>query len=93
MLARTGGQWVLEGRPLEDGDLVELRGVHVAPREAEGATQDVEEWFPAVVFDEGRAVELEDPTDAAWSRAAQPRSIELESIARAKGEIRRRDPT
>lgn len=93
MLQNRHGRWMLDERPLEDGDLVEVRKLHLPPAAPDGKGVDIDEWYPAVVFDGGRSIELEDATDASWSRSAQPRSADVHAIARSGAELRRRGPT
>jgi hypothetical protein len=92
MLEHRDGHWLLEGRPLEDGDLVEVRRLHVPASDPDCVGIDIDDWHPAIVFDDGRAVQLEDATDASWSRAAHPQSTDLETIAHSNALIRRREP-
>jgi hypothetical protein len=83
-LVRRDGVWYLEGRPIEPGDLVEVRRARVG-EEIVG-----EDWIPAVVGADGNAVELEDPTDfVPGSRASALRAAGLRTLQLDQAEIRR----
>lgn len=80
------GGWNLEDRPLHDGDLVEIRNARVGKLE-------LRDWHPAVVFRDGRALELEDASDAApGTRSAQRASADIDDLVSSGAQIRRREP-
>jgi hypothetical protein len=83
-LMKRNGVWYLDGKPVEPGDLVEVRRAKVG-EEIVG-----EDWVPAVVGAEGTAVELEDPTDfVPGSRAGALRAAGLRTLQLDQAEIRR----
>jgi hypothetical protein len=93
VLERRHGRWFLDGRALEDGDLVEVRRLHVPTRDPNCEGLQIEEWYPGIVFDDAQAIELEDPTDAGWSRTGRRQSVDLDVVARSTAEIRRVERT
>jgi hypothetical protein len=93
MLQRRQGRWFLDDRPLENGDLVEVRGLTSPQQDPGHESVDMESWYPAIVFDDGSAVELEDATDPGWSRSARRHAIDLDTLARSTASIRRREAT
>jgi hypothetical protein len=83
-LEKREGAWYLDGRPVRPGDLVEVRRARVGEEEVG------DDWVPAVVGCDGKAVELEDPSDfVPGSRSGSMRAAGLRTLQLDHAEIRR----
>lgn len=81
MLERNGWKWLLDGRALRDGDLVEVWAADA--------------WMPAVVVCGAAALALQGTADAdPGHHAADPRmNLELERLAEHRIGLRRAWPS
>ncbi len=83
-LTWRSGQWCLGGRPLEAGELVEVRRTRI------GDEWIGDEWAPAVVGRHGGSLRLQDPVHpAADEHGAKVRAAGFRTLALDSAEIRR----